>query len=127
MLLVMFTIIIPRATFAGALAVYGVQKIFFVLIGAFPSFRCHSVDFASVQTTIVPRNIEFPGNSPSGAYRDRTGDLRPAKFAGHPPLAAVPAEIGQIGDLRGPCGDIGSPFVAVRRFHRVSIAARPCR
>jgi uncharacterized membrane protein YbhN (UPF0104 family) len=36
MLLVMFTIIIPGATFAGALAVYGVQKIFFVLIGAFP-------------------------------------------------------------------------------------------
>ncbi|HEY7059695.1 MAG TPA: hypothetical protein VH458_24335, partial [Vicinamibacterales bacterium] len=35
-LLVMFTIIIPGASFAGALAVYGVQKIFFVLIGAFP-------------------------------------------------------------------------------------------
>ena len=35
-LLVMFTIIIPEATFAGALAVYAVQKIFFVVIGAFP-------------------------------------------------------------------------------------------
>jgi hypothetical protein len=35
-LLVMFTIIIPGASFAGALAVYGVQKIFFVVIGAFP-------------------------------------------------------------------------------------------
>jgi uncharacterized membrane protein YbhN (UPF0104 family) len=36
MLLLMFTTIIPGATFAGALAVYGVQKIFFVVIGAFP-------------------------------------------------------------------------------------------
>jgi uncharacterized membrane protein YbhN (UPF0104 family) len=36
MLLLIFTAIIPGATFAGALAVYGVQKIFFVLIGAFP-------------------------------------------------------------------------------------------
>jgi uncharacterized membrane protein YbhN (UPF0104 family) len=35
-LLVMFTLIIPEATFAGVLAVYGVQKIFFVAIGAFP-------------------------------------------------------------------------------------------
>jgi uncharacterized membrane protein YbhN (UPF0104 family) len=35
-LLVMITMIIPDATFAGALAVYGVQKIFFVVIGAFP-------------------------------------------------------------------------------------------
>jgi len=35
-LLVMFTLIIPGAKFAGVLAVYGVQKIFFVVIGAFP-------------------------------------------------------------------------------------------
>lgn len=35
-LLVMFTMIIPGCAFAGALAVYGVQKIFFVVIGAFP-------------------------------------------------------------------------------------------
>jgi uncharacterized membrane protein YbhN (UPF0104 family) len=35
-LLVMFTLIIADATFAGILAVYGVQKIFFVVIGAFP-------------------------------------------------------------------------------------------
>jgi uncharacterized membrane protein YbhN (UPF0104 family) len=35
-LLIMLTIIVPGATFAGAVAVYGVQKIFFVLIGAFP-------------------------------------------------------------------------------------------
>ena len=35
-LLVMFTMIIAEATFAGAVAVYAVQKIFFVLIGAFP-------------------------------------------------------------------------------------------
>jgi uncharacterized membrane protein YbhN (UPF0104 family) len=35
-LLVMLTLIIPGATFAGVLAVYGVQKIFFVVIGAFP-------------------------------------------------------------------------------------------
>lgn len=34
-LLIMFTIIIPGVTFAGALAVYGVQKIFFALIGLF--------------------------------------------------------------------------------------------
>jgi uncharacterized membrane protein YbhN (UPF0104 family) len=36
MLLLIFTAIIAGATFAGALAVYGVQKIFFVLVGAFP-------------------------------------------------------------------------------------------
>jgi uncharacterized membrane protein YbhN (UPF0104 family) len=35
-LLIMFTQIIPDLTFAGVLAVYGVQKIFFVVIGAFP-------------------------------------------------------------------------------------------
>jgi uncharacterized membrane protein YbhN (UPF0104 family) len=35
-LLLMLAIVIPGLTFAGALAVYGVQKIFFVLIGAFP-------------------------------------------------------------------------------------------
>jgi uncharacterized membrane protein YbhN (UPF0104 family) len=35
-LLIMITIIVPGASFAGAVAVYGVQKIFFVLIGAFP-------------------------------------------------------------------------------------------
>jgi len=35
-MLIMLTLIIPGATFAGILAVYGVQKIFFVVIGAFP-------------------------------------------------------------------------------------------
>ena len=35
-MLVMLTLIIPGATFAGILAVYAVQKIFFVVIGAFP-------------------------------------------------------------------------------------------
>ena len=35
-LLIMLTLIIPGLTFAGVLAVYGVQKIFFVVIGAFP-------------------------------------------------------------------------------------------
>ncbi len=35
-MLIMLTLIIPGATFAGILAVYGVQKIFFVLIGAVP-------------------------------------------------------------------------------------------
>jgi uncharacterized membrane protein YbhN (UPF0104 family) len=35
-LLVMFTMIIPGCTFAGALGVYAVEKIFFVVIGAFP-------------------------------------------------------------------------------------------
>src|SRR4051794_34231049 len=35
-LLVMFTLIIARATFAGVVAVYGVEKIFFVVVGAFP-------------------------------------------------------------------------------------------
>ncbi len=35
-MLIMLTLIIPGATFAGILAVYAVQKIFFVLIGAFP-------------------------------------------------------------------------------------------
>src|SRR3954447_17747635 len=35
-LLVMFTQIIAESTFPGVLAVYGVQKIFFVVIGAFP-------------------------------------------------------------------------------------------
>src|SRR5262249_31612972 len=36
MLLLMLTMIIPSATFVGLLAVYAVQKIFFVVIGAFP-------------------------------------------------------------------------------------------
>ena len=36
MLLLMLATIIPRASFAGVLAVYAVQKIFFVVIGAFP-------------------------------------------------------------------------------------------
>ena len=35
-MLIMLTLIIPGATFAGLLAVYGVQKIFFVVIGAVP-------------------------------------------------------------------------------------------
>ena len=35
-MLIMLTLIIPGATFAGILAVYAVQKIFFVVIGAFP-------------------------------------------------------------------------------------------
>jgi uncharacterized membrane protein YbhN (UPF0104 family) len=35
-MVIMLTLIIPGATFAGILAVYGVQKIFFVVIGAFP-------------------------------------------------------------------------------------------
>jgi uncharacterized membrane protein YbhN (UPF0104 family) len=35
-MIVMLTLIIPGATFAGILAVYAVQKIFFVVIGAFP-------------------------------------------------------------------------------------------
>jgi uncharacterized membrane protein YbhN (UPF0104 family) len=35
-MLIMLTLIIPEATIAGILAVYGVQKIFFVLIGAVP-------------------------------------------------------------------------------------------
>ena len=34
-LLIMFTLIIPDLSFAGSLAVYGVQKIFFMLIGTF--------------------------------------------------------------------------------------------
>ncbi len=36
MLLLMLSAIITGLTFAGALAVYGVQKIFFVVVGAFP-------------------------------------------------------------------------------------------
>ena len=36
LVLLMFSTLIASATFAGALAVYGVQKIFFVVIGAFP-------------------------------------------------------------------------------------------
>lgn len=36
MLLLMLTTIVPGTTFAAILAVYGVQKIFFVVIGAFP-------------------------------------------------------------------------------------------
>lgn len=35
-LLVMLTFIVPGSTFAGMLAVYGVQKIFFVLVGVYP-------------------------------------------------------------------------------------------
>ena len=36
LLLVMLTFIVPGSTFAGMLAVYGVQKIFFVLVGVYP-------------------------------------------------------------------------------------------
>jgi uncharacterized membrane protein YbhN (UPF0104 family) len=35
-LLVMLTLIVPGSTFAGMVAVYGVQKIFFVLVGVYP-------------------------------------------------------------------------------------------
>ena len=35
-LIVMLTFVVPGSTFAGMLAVYGVQKIFFVLVGVYP-------------------------------------------------------------------------------------------